>query len=54
MEQPRTLVAWMESIVEECKRNAPGNTLDDQMNERAFEEPQVGYSRQGGLASSRA
>ena len=37
--------AWVESIVQDFVNSSPENTLQNQANEKAFENPLVGFSR---------
>lgn len=44
MNQPKDPASWLESIIKGFIRESPENTLKDKDNERAFEEPLIGFA----------
>jgi len=45
MDQSKNPAAWVESIIKKFIRESPDNTLQNQANEKAFEDVLVGFSR---------
>jgi len=45
MDQSKDTGAWVESIIKKFIRESPENTLQNQANEKAFEDVLVGFSR---------
>jgi len=45
MKQPLDLAKWMVGIIRHFIRNSPENTLQDKANEKAWNDPLVGFSR---------
>ncbi|HYA14398.1 MAG TPA: hypothetical protein VEF33_08685 [Syntrophales bacterium] len=45
MEQPADLAKWLEIVIHDFVSHSPKNTLQNKANEKAWDEPLVGFSR---------